>query len=72
MEFGVDEELLDNTQGDEQNQVIVIGEQESEPDIRQEVEDLIDKTRNWVFMIPQSNYLLLTKRTSELTDTVEE
>ena len=68
MEFSVDEGLLD----DEADDAIVIGEQETQTDVRQEVADLNEKTSNWVFVIPQSNYLLLTKRSSELTDTIEE
>jgi hypothetical protein len=68
MEFSVDEGML----GNEPNDAIVIGEQETHIDVRQEVADLNNKTGNWVFVIPQSNYLLLTKRTSELTDTIEE
>ena len=72
MEFSVDEDQLEITSGNEQDQAIVIGEQETVPDVREEVNELSEKTRNWVFVIPQANYLLLTKRTDELTDTAEE
>jgi hypothetical protein len=72
MEFSIDENLLDSASGDEQDEAIVIGEQEPELDVRQEVDELNEMTSDWVFMIPQSNFLLLTKRTSELTDIIED
>jgi hypothetical protein len=71
MEFSVDESRLTTASADEE-ETVVIGEQpEQQPDVRQEAEELNNKVDNWVFIIPQSKYLLLTKRIDELTDAIE-
>ncbi|MGY8813536.1 MAG: DUF4340 domain-containing protein [Gammaproteobacteria bacterium] len=72
LEFSVDESLYTSTQ-DMDDSAIVIGEEEPATlDIRQEVQDLNNKVRGWVFVIPQAKHLILSKTTSELTDVIEE
>ena len=71
--FSVDETLIRQDVGGDENNTIVIGEQATEQlDVRQEMEQLNDIVSKWVFVIPQSRYLLLGKRLEELTDTIEQ
>ena len=74
IEFSIDESLLANDDSTEEDDTIVIGEQDSSPgnDVRMEVDQLNEKVRNWVFIIPQPKFLLLTKKIEELTDIVEQ
>jgi hypothetical protein len=72
MEFSVDDALIGQNQTTEDTDTIVIGEQQAgAPDVRQEAEQLNNLVFKWVFIIPQSKYLLLSKRIEELTDTIE-
>ncbi|MGK0296768.1 MAG: hypothetical protein ACI9XC_000361 [Gammaproteobacteria bacterium] len=72
LEFSVDESLYTSTQ-DMDDSTIVIGEEEPTAlDIKQEVQALNDKVREWVFIIPQAKHLILSKTISELTDVIEE
>lgn len=72
IDFAVDESSMPSGSGSGARNAIVIGEKEepTEEDVRKEVETLNDKTRNWVFIIPQYRYSLLTKRMEDLTDPV--
>ncbi len=71
LSFSLDETIVQAAESQERG--IVIGEDKNAPrDIRKEVENLNEKTANWVFIIPQSKYLLLTKRAEELTDVIED
>ncbi len=71
LSFSVDENLIQA--GDSPQEGIVIGEQtDASPNVRLEAKNLNEKVRNWVFIIPQSKQLLLSKRTEELTDIIEE
>jgi hypothetical protein len=71
MSFSIDETIVQAAESQERG--IVIGEDENAPrDVRAEVENLNEKVANWVFIIPQSKYLLLSKRVEELTDVLEE
>ncbi|NNE38568.1 MAG: DUF4340 domain-containing protein, partial [Gammaproteobacteria bacterium] len=71
LSFAVDETFVQASESQERG--IVIGEDENLPhNVRQEAENLNEKVDNWVFVIPQSKYLLLTKRAEELTDVLEE
>jgi hypothetical protein len=71
LSFTIDEAVVQAAESSERD--IVIGEDASTPpDIRQEAENLNKKVTNWVFVIPQSKYLLLSKQAEELTDLIEE
>ena len=73
IDFSGDDTLIGQNQAQAEDEPIIIGEQESQNiDVRGEIDQLNNKVSKWVFVVPQSKFLLLTKRTDELTDTIEQ